>query len=452
MNRPPVTRTVLALVLATALILGLAAFAQATSTTPYIWITSQPGGHGIDIKSVSATSSSDVWAVGNTSAASPGGILHFDGTSWTTSASGLPAMSSVCALDAKHVWAVGANTIEFFDGATWHEQGQTSGFEMRSVFALDPAHVWAVGNTRNVYFYDGASWTSTALSITRALNSVFALDPMHVWAVGDGGTIVAWDGHVWADQSVGGANAFRGVTGLDSNCVWAVGDGGAVRYWNGAAWTESPLQPADARLSGVVALDVNHVYVSADAGRAFLWDVSAWQVLRTTGDSDYQCVAAIDTDHIYLAGTAGTFAYGYSALEARACNYYFAEGTCRPNFDPYLCVQNPNDSVAADIRVTYMLGSGATKVQTFTVPADSRYTVAVKGFLGQGNDAAHDFSAQVTSTNGAPIIAERPMYFSYTSSAGALITGGSDVVGALQPGPTFYFAEGTCRRAFDSYF
>jgi hypothetical protein len=108
--------------------------------------------------------------------------------------------------------------------------------------------------------------------------------------------------------------------------------------------------------------------------------------------------------------------------------------------------------VDADVKVTYMLGSGATRAQSFTVPAGSRYTVAVKAFLGQGNDAAHDFSAVVTSTNGAPIIAERPMYFSYTSSAGVLVTGGSDVMGALQPRPTFYFAEGTCRPTFDSYF
>ena len=36
--------------------------------------------------------------------------------------------------------------------------------------------------------------------------------------------------------------------------------------------------------------------------------------------------------------------------------------------------------------------------------------------LGEGDDAAHDFSAKVECTNGQQIIAERPMYFNYNGS------------------------------------
>jgi hypothetical protein len=45
--------------------------------------------------------------------------------------------------------------------------------------------------------------------------------------------------------------------------------------------------------------------------------------------------------------------------------------------------------------------------------------------LGEGDDAAHDFSAKVASTNGVPILAERPMYFSYGSgwTGGHVVTG-----------------------------
>ncbi|NPV60964.1 MAG: IPT/TIG domain-containing protein, partial [Actinobacteria bacterium] len=39
--------------------------------------------------------------------------------------------------------------------------------------------------------------------------------------------------------------------------------------------------------------------------------------------------------------------------------FYFAEGTCRPAFDPYLCIQNPGEQ-AAEVKITYMLGSGTT--------------------------------------------------------------------------------------------
>jgi hypothetical protein len=124
----------------------------------------------------------------------------------------------------------------------------------------------------------------------------------------------------------------------------------------------------------------------------------------------------------YGAGWTG----GHDVVGATspATTFYFAEGTCRPGFDPYLCIQNPGGA-QANITITYMKGDGGTDTRTISVAPNSRSTVAVKGHLGEGNDAAHDFSTKVECTNGQQIIAERPMYFSY----GAGWTGGHDVVG-----------------------
>jgi poly-gamma-glutamate capsule biosynthesis protein CapA/YwtB (metallophosphatase superfamily) len=144
----------------------------------------------------------------------------------------------------------------------------------------------------------------------------------------------------------------------------------------------------------------------------------------------------------------GTITGGHDVVGANAPQetWYFAEGTCRPDFDPYICIQNPGAS-DADVRITYMLGNGKTAVQALKVTKSSRSTVVVKQALGEGDDAAHDFSAKVETTNGAKVVAERPMYFNYKGSW----TGGHDVVGALSPAPAFYFAEGTCRPGFDPY-
>jgi len=49
----------------------------------------------------------------------------------------------------------------------------------------------------------------------------------------------------------------------------------------------------------------------------------------------------------------------------------------------------------------------------------------VKDFLGEGDDAAHDFSAMVQSTNGINLVCERPMYFNYNG----VWPGGTDVLG-----------------------
>jgi hypothetical protein len=126
--------------------------------------------------------------------------------------------------------------------------------------------------------------------------------------------------------------------------------------------------------------------------------------------------------------------------------FYFAEGTCRPGFDPYICIQNPGKE-AAKVNVTYMKGNGTTQPQSVTVPARSRATVVVKDVLGQGDDAAHDFSCKVETASKSGIICERSLYFNYKGAW----TGGHDVMGAASPASTFYFAEGTCRSGFEPY-
>src|SRR5659263_191411 len=97
-----------------------------------------------------------------------------------------------------------------------------------------------------------------------------------------------------------------------------------------------------------------------------------------------------------------------------------------------------------------MKGDGTTDSETLNVAKNSRSTVTVRNKLGEGDDAAHDFSAKVECTNGQKIVAERPMYFNY--KPGELNwNGGHDVVGANAPAKTFDFAEGTCRPGFDPY-
>jgi hypothetical protein len=105
-------------------------------------------------------------------------------------------------------------------------------------------------------------------------------------------------------------------------------------------------------------------------------------------------------------------------------DWFFAEGTARPGFVTYLCVQNTSDK-AADVKIRYLKGDGTTAEQLLKVPAGSRSTIAANDFLGTAADASHDFALQVTCTNNAPIVVERPMYFSYGSGW----TGGHDTMG-----------------------
>jgi hypothetical protein len=150
---------------------------------------------------------------------------------------------------------------------------------------------------------------------------------------------------------------------------------------------------------------------------------------------------------VYFDYKGWTGGHDVMGTASPAKSFYFAEGTCRPGFDPYLCLQNPSD-LDSKATLTYMRGDGTTTDQAVAIPARSRITVSPKDILGSADDAAHDFSIKVVSTEGGSIIAERPMYFNYKSNW----TGGHNVMGATAPRSDWYFAEGTVRRGFAPYF
>jgi Stage II sporulation protein/Family of unknown function (DUF5719) len=137
----------------------------------------------------------------------------------------------------------------------------------------------------------------------------------------------------------------------------------------------------------------------------------------------------------------------YSGVEVRntepaAQNWYFAEGTTRPDFVTYVCLANPGGDDAS-VAVRYMLEGGSNKDVVRTVKAHSRLTIDTASDVGRSKD----FSIEVNSRNGVPVVAERPMYFNYKGAW----TGGSDTVGSPETQRTLYFAEGTTRPGFDTY-
>ena len=184
--------------------------------------------------------------------------------------------------------------------------------------------------------------------------------------------------------------------------------------------------------------------------------VAASDVLGVGDDAahDFSCIvesaegAGVVAERPMYFAYKGAWTGGHDVLGATApaSKWYFAEGSCRPGFESYICLMNPG-STRADVRITYMPGEGGTREQVVKVPGHSRRTVAVAELLGVGDDAAHDFSCRVETTNGAGIVAERPMYFAYKGAW----TGGHDVVGATAPASKWYFAEGSCRPGFEPY-
>jgi hypothetical protein len=103
--------------------------------------------------------------------------------------------------------------------------------------------------------------------------------------------------------------------------------------------------------------------------------------------------------------TGGHVVVGSSAPSA---DWFFAEGYTGAGFHEWISLQNPADA-DSNVRVTFYSSGSATVTRDLVVPARSRITVLVNDQVGQDKQVATEL--QVIS--GPPIVAERPMYFSY---------------------------------------
>ncbi len=138
-------------------------------------------------------------------------------------------------------------------------------------------------------------------------------------------------------------------------------------------------------------------------------------------------------------------------LTRTATKWYFAEGATFFNFDLFYLIQNPNDQ-AAQIKVTYLLPSGAPLVKTYVVNPQSRFNIWVdeEGATDPnlGPIASAELSAVIESTNGVPIIAERAMYLNRT---GQPLGAGHESAGVTSTATQWFLAEGATGNYFDMF-
>ena len=131
-------------------------------------------------------------------------------------------------------------------------------------------------------------------------------------------------------------------------------------------------------------------------------DVSA--VVQSTGFIVAERVMYFDYRGVWQGGES---AVGATSLSGQ---WFFAEGTTRDGFEEWLTLANPGDATAV-VNVEFFPGPGQGPVtaRTVYVPPRARETL----FVNQAAGAGKDVSLRVTSLNGVPVVAERPMYFSY---------------------------------------
>ena len=270
-----------------------------------------------DLAAVSASSASDIWAVGQSG-------VHFDGQKWTAFA--LPkiagdltsGITGVADLAPNNVWSVGNinisqqnpnQIIEHFNGTQWSvSQGPVfQPSDQPSLQGLTPisaSDMWAAGSILTTIsgfqeafplfeHFDGTSWTATIdeSNLNSFIFGVSADDTDDVWAVGSvalGATFIEhFDGTSWSVvPSSGPGNGQKnlfGVTAIAPNDAWAVGffvevlnqdrpQKTLIEHWDGKSWKVVPSpnvggqnsQTISNQLRGVIAVSANDVWAFGD--------------------------------------------------------------------------------------------------------------------------------------------------------------------------------------------
>jgi hypothetical protein len=274
-----------------------------------------------------------MWAVGycGTTGSHRPIIERWNGQHWSvqpspgTPASAVSQLNSVTATSGSNAWAVGEYRsngqtiplIEHWNGQAWKIQASPDpspqGAELAGVTALSANSAWAVGivlgatqsqSQSLIEDWNGAGWQiqpSVSPGGQNFLIGVTALTGTQAWTAGlysfgsDTGTLVEnWDGASWQEQTTPGPGphiGFLGIAAHSASDVWAVGFRASltnprtlVQHWNGTTWDVVPSpSPSASRdeLIGVAVLSSASAWAVGYQGDKTLierWNGTAWTV------------------------------------------------------------------------------------------------------------------------------------------------------------------------------
>ncbi len=241
-----------------------------------------PAGYTYSMETVLALSGNDVWAAGmeqNNAQPGPEGtfplIEHWNGTQWNVNILQTGIYGSLTDLGASSstdVWAVGNYTnsggfIEHWNGQTWAKtQINAISTNMLQIVAIAPNNVWATGQEQIFSFaehWNGAQWKIVTPIPQNPQNyqnySLVETGSQNIWqmqntseSAADPTILKQWTGNGFSalpQVSVPGKQpVISEMQFIDTNSFWVFGNPSAssssgnqslpwFAFWNGSSWT-----------------------------------------------------------------------------------------------------------------------------------------------------------------------------------------------------------------------
>jgi photosystem II stability/assembly factor-like uncharacterized protein len=236
--------------------------------------TTQTSGVATELTSISCTSESTCYAIGN------GGIIRKTvngGTSWSALTSGTAqTLNGVSCVTATNTcWAVGdsGTVIKTTDGTTWATQTSGTTDILLGVAAGSATSVFAVGeNGRIIGTGDGgSSWSPLTSGHSGELNGVAIGGANASYIVGSNGKILKTTDNVsWSPQTSGTDEGIFGVACTDANTCFAVGSEKTIRTTTdgGLNWTARSITISDpeADFTGIDCINASTCYAVGGSG------------------------------------------------------------------------------------------------------------------------------------------------------------------------------------------
>jgi hypothetical protein len=189
-----------------------------------------------------------------------GALYHWSGSSWTTDTVKTDAdLLSLSASSSTDAWAVGAyGSMLHWDGTAWSTRPYITRETFTSAWAAPDGTTWAV--TRPTAFGKGApgklfrdagkGFAEVTIPAVSELLAISGAGSSFIVAVGPGGTVLTWDGTTFATTvpttPYASSATLRGVWASGPSDIWIGGDRpgsfepqGIVLHWDGSTWTES---------------------------------------------------------------------------------------------------------------------------------------------------------------------------------------------------------------------
>jgi hypothetical protein len=319
---------------------------------------------------VEVISPNDVWVVGYSGQLYPGYgpetstnmlILHWDGTTWsvspTPSFGSTNALRSISAVSSTDLWAVGrasdGTLTMHWDGTQWNRVASpnacsvTSCSQLYGVEAVSANDVWAVGGGKQTLtmHWDGTQWSiipspnyvpGVSDFEQNVLYDVEAISANDVWFVGFGGArydpdvysdstyILHWNGSQLNRAQASGyiygvVRRLAGISILSAEDIWVVGtisnvEGSSsqtlIMHWNGSAWTTipSPNSGQKAVLNSIQALSPTNVWAAGSTDGQSLtmhWDGSAWNTVPGSPGNTLAAIDGLSETTLWTVGSSG---------------------------------------------------------------------------------------------------------------------------------------------------